>query len=203
MPGEPEAPPGTCRFCLEAKAGVIDGVCEECEAERVWCCVCRDWEARDEPCRHVFLTGRGVYHGAGSEEDPEALRESFWALLDLFVQVPRVGQDGWDWRGGPDPDIPAAMERRLRAGGLRTFTCGFMLSMPDLDLLAPEGGASSRTFATVHGNHPGRWQEEQHDLYCAASDGFGWLVSLEEARTPEANLLTADWIARWRLARGL
>lgn len=185
---------------------VIDGMCEECEQDHVYCDVCKEWHPRDsDKCRHLYWTDCG-YSGAGScDGEWDYCKESFFSLLDLLASIPRDGREGWGWaRQTEETCLVSAMESRIAANNFWTFTHGFMLSMPELDFrqmrpdLGPDVGLA---FAVVSSAWPRRWIGHHNEIYHAASDGFGWLTTLEADKTPEANAETVKWIREWREAR--
>lgn len=191
-----------CQFCA-GHNDVIGGICEKCADERVYCGICHSWHSRDgDLCRHVFWSDCGYAGSGSSETSPEDVRDSFFALFELFALAPRDGRDGWCWSEKEPPgSLVDAILLRLEGRGLWTFTHGFLLSMPDLDLVEQRpdlpAGCGPLAFAHIPGSVFKGWLEQQPEKYAAASDGFGWLQSLEAERTQEANAITAEWARQW------
>lgn len=169
---------------------VIDGLCDSCESERVYCNICKVWHSREgEECRHLFWTEDGYGGSGATETEPSEWKESFFRLLDRIAAV-----KDWDWQGRGDKTLVDALEVEIGRNAFWTFFHGFMFSRPDIDFvcLRPDLPCGDLAFATLRAETTEPWEGTGVD------DGFNWLQSLQADSTPEANALTVEWIREWR-----
>jgi hypothetical protein len=188
------SPRPKCEECGSTK-NVINGLCESCEEDHVWCNVCERWFSTEgETCRHVFWTDCGWYGAGQYEGDWDNSKEPFWAFLDVMAKVVDPCVDDY-------PDLVTGIESEIRKDAFWTRLEGFMLSTPDLlfyrlrpDLPRHDGKITCLSFARIRPS-----QIERDDS--AVADGFAWLQSLCADETKAANRRTLIWIREWRKER--
>jgi|GEM_PF-6261165 hypothetical protein len=161
---------GTCEWCHDENVPIYKETdrCETCEEHFIYCSVCKEEQFEDDPCRHIFWTDSG-WSGSGGEYSETEIRASLIALIQPMPQ-------------GFAQDLKAA----IQSGKFRTFTIGCMFG--------------SVSIIELHGlKYASQYSRElialgKSDLAEQSSDGWNWLVSLEEDKTTEANALTIKWI---------
>jgi hypothetical protein len=191
----PDCKVGKCPSCGELRDDLLpaesgDLRCAECDTEYTYCNICEEEQHRDEHCRHIFETECGEWAGSGADsyDFAEAARLPFFALL-----------------GKMHPCFAGDLRAAILSGKFYTFAYMPMIGgggslemhgMPDLAI--PQGmDPYYRLFF---------WGNELMDLGCGEdaeelSDGYDWLASLYEGKTPDANRITVAWIEGWLAAR--
>lgn len=186
----------TCDECGEMKPDVFQGLCDECSEESVFCRLCDCWQDDDGHCRHVFRASDGCWHGSGADHyDPEFVKPGVLRWLDKFSQCV-----GWESFYGHTGNLIDLIEDAISGGHFHTFFHGFIGEIKALTLCWGNG-----VFAELGSRQMAKWYDEairDWDVECEMRDGYGWLQSLYESETPEANVMTAEWIREWKALEG-
>jgi hypothetical protein len=162
---------GTCSWCHKENVLIYKDSerCENCDDRFTYCEICNEDQFEDDLCRHIFWSENYGWSGSGSSNaDHDSIKSS---LLKLLRFMP----------SGFAEDLKKAIQSKE----FRTFTIGSMLGIDCVEL---------------YGMHPSlKYSHELLDLGSSdnaeeTADGYGWLVTLCEDDTPEANVLTITWI---------
>lgn len=167
-----------CERCGKETEDVIDGLCEDCEQEMVYCSVCDEHLDEDEACfrhRHVFYDD-GLWLGTGGEDTEDRLpqiKASFLALLKKTGMA-----------------IPLRDTIRRNEMGFETIHFhGSMLGSPGLwCYLRADDSKHGRDYGDAL---PARMTSEEEE---SLAYGVQWLIGLDNDKTPAANEMTLAWI---------
>lgn len=161
---------GECRWCGDVGPVYADnGLCELCDGRLVKCSICKTEEHEDHHCRHVFKDENFQWQGAGVGRPDEHIRQSFFCLLG---QMPS--------------GFAGVLARAIRSGRFHTW------------IVAPIIGPGAHL--TLYGISDSTWADALLELGGdpdhaeSAADGYRWLVSLYDRKTPEANKITLRWL---------
>lgn len=166
---------GTCSWCGDK--GVVfrdNGRCEECDSNIFHCGVCNEDNHRDDLCRHIFQDSSLEWNGAGTGWDPsDEVKDSFMKLIGLMPS-------------GFAADLRAA----IMSGKFHTWVVAPMIG----------GGGTLTLYGTM--NYGCRWGTDmieigESDYAEETADGYRWLVSLYDDKTPKANQITLAWLDAW------
>lgn len=163
---------GVCTWC-ETKGWVMrdNGRCEDCDGNVFYCNVCEEDNHRDDLCRHIFQATNYEYHGAGLNHDPdECVEKSFVKLVGLMPQ-----------------GFAQGLRTAILSGKFHTWMvspligCGGMLTL----------------YGTL--GYGGRWGDDIIEIGGGdhaeeTADGYHWLASLYDFKTPHANKITIGWL---------
>lgn len=158
-----------CEECGESLED--NGFCSDCD-ELVWCTVCKTWLHDDEALydhRHIFWdTEYGLWLGAGGDDMTDRIRDAH-IKKSFFAVLRKTG-------------LAEPLRRALQANkiALQYWPNGIYLCLPD------ESG-----HACDYGECFPYFEDTEITL------GVGWLGSLYDDETEEANALTLQWIAEF------
>lgn len=181
---EPEFKDGPCRWCgCDSPVFADNGLCEDCDGDTYHCVVC-DEEMYDDSydgfCRHLFRDANHEWQGSGTGEPPnETVRRS---LLFLLQRMP--------------PGFVADLKAAVEAGKFHTW------------MIAPLiGGGGILQLHEIELDQAETYGEAMIDLGEANDadqmhDGYRWLVSLYDGKTPEANRQTLQVIDSLQVEAG-
>lgn len=164
---------GACTRCGENC--IIDKAtkrCDDCDGQFVHCNICDEEQHEDDTCRHVFQDRIFTWQGSGAMSgDDSGVKESFLLLVKKMPQ------------GFAEALAPAIAQEKFYS----------FLSAP----LIGSGGHME-----LHGL-PRGFGEAMVELGSgddadAMGDGYKWLASLYQEKTPEANTLTLEWLKEVR-----
>lgn len=166
---------GTCTWCRDVGTVYADNNrCEDCDREVFRCTVCDQEYHRDDKCRHIFQDADYEWTGAGGYIPSDTVKDSFF---DLLTAMP----DGF----------ADALNQAIQSKKFHTWFVAPLIG----------GGA----ILTLYGM-PDHRERSWGDYLCKVlgedaeeiiQDGYRWLVSLCDDRTPTANRLTIGWISEW------
>lgn len=169
---------GKCRWCDdETKVYRDNRLCEDCDSNVIRCSICRTDVHVDDTCRHVYRDQNYEWRGSGAYIDNDVKP----ALFRLFELMPE----------GFASDLRVAIKSR------RFHTW----------LIAPLIGGGGTLELNGMPQRDGRWMvhawgdamikigEGYHAEETA--DGYRWLVSLYDDKTPKANRAMIAWIDEW------
>ena len=171
----------TCRQCGDESQTLYDGLCEDCDSDVCRCSICDDEQWPDNHCRHVFRGEDFEWRGSGVWLDP-MLKGPFLCLLNRMPQ-----------------GFPRALRKAILSQRFHTW------------LIAPLIGAGA--LLELHGmpDRKGqsmlfKWGESLIEIGRGphaeeTADGYHWLASLYDEKTPEANQLTVEWIDEYLATR--
>lgn len=175
-----------CTDCGELKEDVLgrQRLCNECEEEYDYCCVCNEYVGKDNH-RHTGWND-GLVIGCGSNElDADDHKESFMILVAALDSERTYFNDA---------DLLPTMRDLLRKNNLWTQWHGPMIGgPPDLAIKYEKRFPKHKSVllvADIRSNIQESWGD---DLIEAMQVGMGWLTSLDP-ESKEANQITADWI---------
>lgn len=171
---------GTCKWCGDEGGIYADtGYCEDCDGDIIHCSICDVDQHIDDLCRHVFRNDDYEWQGSGAHDPAASTKASFLTLLDQM----------------PD-EFAADLREAIAAASFHTW------------LMAPMIGGGG--ILKLHGIKllPGfdygkamiKLGESERSE--ASADGYHWLASLYDDRTPKANAITISWIDEWLAKAG-
>lgn len=197
-----------CRDCgktvaeLEAEgepSEIINGLCENCESDYVWCEVCQQMIDEDTASyrhRHLYWDSEiGDWRGIGTymdERDYQTVRDSLSFLCDLI--------------GGTFVTNLAYTIQTMQMGFDSIHFSGSMLGYSSLNLSLhvppPHTNRwSSLWFYSITDSEIRRWNEqcERDDLEEALTPAIQWLIGLDNDKTEKDNHRTLEWLNSWML----
>lgn len=163
---------GECACCgTRAQIFTDSHLCEDCDVEHHYCCICKTYEHEDDPCRHLYQNEHCEWIGSGTGGADEFVQKSFMAMLGL---MPR----------GFAAELRAAIDR----GEFHTWFVAPLI-----------GGGGKLHLRGLPWGQACEWGRMLVDIGSGdhaggTSDGFNWLVSLYDGDTRDANRLTVSWI---------
>lgn len=163
---------GCCEWCGDEGEIYRDNhLCERCDNDTVHCSICDELQHRDDTCRHLFEDENFEWCGSGTGHATDSVKASFFALLQA---------------------MPATFSQDLRAA--------IDSSKFHTWLIAPMiGGGGVLQFYGMPCEASFKWGEAlitlgEGDNAEDYADGYHWLASLFDDKTPEANAQTIQWI---------
>lgn len=166
---------GTCRWCGDKGEVYCDSLlCDSCDSDTVYCCVCGDRQHYESKCRHVFQDDWCEWHGAGINPHDESMMIPFHRLLSAMGE-----------------NFARDLKAAIKSGKFHTWLVAPMIG----------GGGILELHGIPFGIRRGYGDrlielgesERSDDLH----DGYCWLVSLYNRNTTKANRTTVAWIDRW------
>jgi hypothetical protein len=171
----------TCRDC-GSRDEVINGYCEDCSDNYIWCDVCKENHSRDSNlCRHIFWSDTlGWYAGTGYslDEDYSDIKESLWLILDKLGAT-----------------FARQLITTIQSGKIAFYYSGSIFGADEIegDLFDKHGERIQGTTYYIFRGQDYHSQEEAD----AMKDGWGWLIGLYQTKTRYANKQTISWIRQW------
>lgn len=161
---------GVCEWCgSEGDVYTDNDRCEQCDSDIVHCLICDQDQHRDDLCRHVSQDINYEWFGAGVGPEPTpAARRSFMALLN---RLPKA--------------FSKDLRKAIRAQKFHTWMVAPLIG----------GGGHLTLYGMLSSDWGGRLVAlGESDEVEALHDGYRWLASLYDDRTPEANATTLAMI---------
>lgn len=170
---------GDCEWCGNHGTVFADnGRCEQCDSDIFRCSICKDDQHVDDLCRHIFQDTNLEWCGSGVGIPTKKVKQSFLALLGLM----------------PD-GFAADLRKAIRSGRFHTWLVAPLIGSGGC--LSLYGMPNRGDQFMVH-----KWGDDlinigSGDRAEEMADGYHWLVSLYDRKTPKANQLTISWINGW------
>lgn len=183
----PETKLGTCTWCEAEDVAIYldNGRCDECDYNVKWCVICKEEYHRDKTCRHIFQGHDSEWDGAGVDYakgyHSPSVRRSFAVLLN---EMP--------------PDFAINLREAIESGRFHTWLLAPLIGGGGILELHGMPDRDGQSMLTIWGDllmkiGAGERAEE-------TADGYRWLASLYDERTPAANERTIRWIDEWLTA---
>jgi hypothetical protein len=175
--------PGTCEHCGAEDVLIYrdNSRCEECDGDSVYCGICKKEWHRDGLCRHIFETEGFEFCGAGVGID-KSVKPSLFKLFDLM----------------PDGFVP---DLRIAIATGRFHTFSIMAMIGGGGRIETYGMPKREGFDDFSGWGKHLINIGQGESAEETADGYHWLVSLYDDKTPEANSATIAWIDEYLAAK--
>lgn len=170
---------GTCKWC-ETKGDVFKDslLCDYCDSDTVYCSICKSRTSYESKCRHVFQDNWCEWHGSGIDGRDDRMLVPFKRFLSV------MGEEF-------ARDLKSAIQSKkfhtwivapmIGGGGILS-----LYGMPDRDGRHMLHDWGDKIIELGEGPRA----EE-------LSDGYHWLASLYNDKTPVANRTTIFWIDQW------
>lgn len=164
---------GACSDCGESCLIYKDTKrCDSCDGRYTYCDICNEEQHEDDTCRHVFKDCNCMWQGSGAlRGEEEGVKASFTLLV-----------------GKMPKGFAEALTAAIAKGKFYSF------------LVAPLIGSGGHL--TLNGLPLGYGEAMiklgESDDADEMGDGYKWLASLYQEKTPEANTLTLEWLKEVR-----
>jgi hypothetical protein len=172
-----------CGDCGEVTKVYADNhLCDDCEAEYVYCSICEERHHQDDTCRHLFWDRReGGWAGPGADEPCYQRVEEYKEAIVFALR--RV-----------KPKILPDLADGLRNRTLRFCLAGTMFGTDHIEIQG-RNAAREQFYWTRITDH---LQEEvdacnTEEQACFFENGFQWIMALD-AKTPRETALILQWI---------
>jgi hypothetical protein len=170
---------GTCRWCGdEGQVFADNDLCEDCDSNVCHCSICDEEQHYQSPCRHLFQDENFEWCGSGCRPDGDGLKQPFFALLRHMPE-------------GFADDLRTA----IQSGEFHTW------------IVAPMIGGGGALYLYGMPDREGMWtltdwgdaliEIGEGDAAEETVDGYRWLASLYNDKTPDANKTTVAWLDEW------
>lgn len=179
-----------CRRCGDRPSvRGYHGLCDNCDSEVIICSVCREEQWTDDGlCRHVFRDSNYEWQGSGNcfvEQPSEHVRESLFKLFELM----------------PD-GFAADLKTAIHSKKFHTFLIAPLIGSGGLLELHGMPARDGIRFLFGWGDYlleigSGGEDEQSYKNAEESADGYSWLASLYDGKTPDANAITVAWIDQY------
>lgn len=170
---------GSCKWCRDKCEIYRDTLlCDTCDSNTIYCCVCRRRRGADNRCRHVFQDGELQWRGAGVDPTDNDMRIPFHRLLSAMGEEFAV-------------DLKAA----IKSGQMYTWMVAPMIGGGGTLEVNGMPQRNGERMIIEWGDRLIKLGESKRaeELY----EGYRWLASLYKTNTTKANRTTIGWIDRW------
>jgi hypothetical protein len=170
---------GKCDWC-EDEGNVFEdnGLCDGCDSDVVYCTICECQVHVDNTCRHVFRDSDFEWTGSGAYEPSDGVKASFFKLLDLM----------------PDSfahDLQAAIESERFHTWFIAPLIGDGVVLELYGMPRPDGKPVRRSWGDA------LIEIGEGESGEVTAEGYSWIASLYNDRTPDANSRTVAWLDEW------
>lgn len=166
---------GTCRWCgNKTQIYINNKLCEGCDSNVIHCSICDDDYDDSDHCRHVFQDQNFEWSGSGAWSNND-VKASF---LQLLEKMPA--------------GFAVDLKKAIRSKRFHTWLIAPLIGSGGLLELHGMPNRDGKFMPHAWGDH--LLKIGQGDDAEETADGYHWLASLYNDKTPGANQTTIKWI---------
>jgi hypothetical protein len=176
-----------CKDCGDRKMVYRDtGLCDDCEADYVYCTVCEKSHHKKRVCRHVFWDAMDGWWAGPGADDPcySQIERSKDGVLFFLTHL-----DATNTGHKALADLFAA----LKTGTLTLWLSGPMIGALSMNMEGRDENGDHIYWPNIIGDATHEsygWGDDQSELF---TTGGNWIMSLD-TKTPRENAVVLQWI---------